>query len=154
MAETLSLQAPRPARPSTAGANQSLKVIIAFALVYVFWGSTYIAIGMTSAAGIPPFVMCAVRFAIAGPLMLAACALFGRRVRISRPEAVRFSGCRRIAARRRQWRAGLGRAVRSYGIRCAHRRRYADLVPRARDIRLSGQLGGRIGALSQVANEG
>jgi hypothetical protein len=91
MAETLPLQAPRPARPSTPGANQSLKVIIAFALVYVFWGSTYLAIGMTSAAGIPPFVMCAVRFAIAGPLMLAACALFGRRVRIARPEAVRLA---------------------------------------------------------------
>jgi len=91
MAETLPLQAPRPARPSKPAANQSLKVIIAFALVYVFWGSTYLAIGMTSAEGIPPFVMCALRFAIAGPLMLAACALFGRTVHISRPEAVRLA---------------------------------------------------------------
>ena len=91
MAETLPLQAPRPARPSTPAANQSLKVVIAFALVYVFWGSTYLAIGMTSAEGIPPFVMCALRFAIAGPLMLIACTLFGRRVRISRPEAVRLA---------------------------------------------------------------
>jgi drug/metabolite transporter (DMT)-like permease len=45
---------------------------------------------MTSAEGIPPFVMCALRFAIAGPLMLIACTLFGRRVRISRPEALRL----------------------------------------------------------------
>src|SRR5215469_18208003 len=91
MAETLSLQAARLARPSPPGANRSPKVIIAFALVYVFWGSTYLAIGITSAAGIPPFGMCALRFAIAGPLMLAACALFGRRVLISRPEAVRLA---------------------------------------------------------------
>ena len=91
MAETLPLQPPRPARPSKPAANQSLKVIIAFALVYVFWGSTYLAIGITSAEGIPPFVMCALRFAIAGPLLLAACALFGRKVRISRPEAVRLA---------------------------------------------------------------
>jgi len=68
-----------------------LKIAVAFALVYVFWGSTYLAIGMTSAEGIPPFVMCAMRFLIAGPLMLAACALFGRKVRISRPDAARLA---------------------------------------------------------------
>ena len=90
MAETLPSQAAKPERTKPGG-DHSLKVIIAFALVYVFWGSTYLAIGMTSAEGIPPFVMCAVRFAIAGPLMLAACALFGRTVRISRLEAVRLA---------------------------------------------------------------
>ena len=90
MAETLPSQAAKPERTKPGG-DHSLKVIIAFALVYVFWGSTYLAIGMTSAEGIPPFVMCAVRFAIAGPLMLAACALFGRTVHISRPEAVRLA---------------------------------------------------------------
>ena len=76
---------------TNSGGNRSLKVIIAFALVYIFWGSTYLAIGVTSAEGIPPFVMCATRFLIAGPLMLAACALFGRRLRISRSEAVRLA---------------------------------------------------------------
>jgi len=67
------------------------KVILAFGLVYVFWGSTYLAIGITDASGIPPFVMCAVRFLIAGPLMLAACALLGRRVRVSLQEAWRLA---------------------------------------------------------------
>jgi drug/metabolite transporter (DMT)-like permease len=71
--------------------NHRLKVIVCFALVYVFWGSTYLAIGITDGAGIPPFVMCAVRFLIAGPLMLVACALLGRRVRISPWESVRLA---------------------------------------------------------------
>jgi drug/metabolite transporter (DMT)-like permease len=71
--------------------NHNLKVVVAFGLVYVFWGSTYLAIGITSAEGIPPFVMCAMRFLIAGPLMLAACAVFGRNVRISRQEAWRLA---------------------------------------------------------------
>jgi drug/metabolite transporter (DMT)-like permease len=73
------------------GSEHRLKVVVAFGLVYVFWGSTYLAIGMTSAAGIPPFVMCAMRFLIAGPLMLAACAVFRRSVRISRREALRLA---------------------------------------------------------------
>ena len=84
--------------PSTSAAETSsyssqhrLKVIIAFALVYVFWGSTYLAIGITSAEGIPPFVMCAMRFLIAGPLMLAACAVFGRPIRITVHEALRLA---------------------------------------------------------------
>lgn len=77
---------------SAAGdSRHRLKVIIAFALVYVFWGSTYLAIRITSAEGIPPLVMCAVRFLIAGPVMLLACSLFGRNIRISRPEAVRLA---------------------------------------------------------------
>ena len=58
------------------GGNHRVKVIIAFGLVYVFWGSTYLAIGMTSAEGIPPLVMCAIRFLIAGPLMLAGMCAF------------------------------------------------------------------------------
>lgn len=71
--------------------SHRLKVIIAFGLVYVFWGSTYLAIGITSAAGIPPFVMCALRFLIAGPIMLAACTVFGRNIRITGREAVRLA---------------------------------------------------------------
>lgn len=67
------------------------KVVLAFGLVYVFWGSTYLAIGITSAEGIPPFVMCALRFLIAGPLMLLACAIFGRTIRISGREAIRLA---------------------------------------------------------------
>jgi drug/metabolite transporter (DMT)-like permease len=88
MAETTPAQS---ARSTDSARSYSLKVIVAFALVYVFWGSTYLAIGVTSAEGIPPFVMCATRFLIAGPLMLAGCALFGRKVSVSRPEAARLA---------------------------------------------------------------
>jgi drug/metabolite transporter (DMT)-like permease len=54
-------------------------VILAFALVYVFWGSTYLAIAI-AVEHIPPALMCATRFLIAGILMLAYCAARGRRV--------------------------------------------------------------------------
>ncbi len=71
--------------------NHRLKVVLAFALVYIFWGSTYLAIRITSAEGIPPLVMCALRFLIAGPIMLAACAISGRTVRITSHEALRLA---------------------------------------------------------------
>jgi drug/metabolite transporter (DMT)-like permease len=58
------------------------KVILAFGLVYVFWGSTYLGIGI-AVEKIQPGIMCAARFLIAGPLMLAYCALTGRRVKFS-----------------------------------------------------------------------
>ena len=58
------------------------KIILAFGLVYFFWGSTYLGIGI-AVEHIPPGVMCAARFSIAGTLMLAYCALTGRRVRFS-----------------------------------------------------------------------
>ena len=54
-------------------------VILAFGLVYVFWGSTYLGIAI-AVEHIPPALMCATRFMIAGTLMLAYCALRGRRV--------------------------------------------------------------------------
>jgi drug/metabolite transporter (DMT)-like permease len=58
------------------------KVIFAFGLVYVFWGSTYLGIGI-AVEQIPPGVMCAARFSVAGVVMLAWCALTGRRLRYS-----------------------------------------------------------------------
>lgn len=72
-----------------------LQVILAFALVYVFWGSTYLAIGIADEEHLPPAVMCAMRFAIAGPLMLAGCAALGRKIRINASEAIHLAtiGC-------------------------------------------------------------
>jgi drug/metabolite transporter (DMT)-like permease len=61
------------------------KVILAFALVYVFWGSTYLGIGI-AVEQIPPALMCGTRFMIAGMAMLAWCAATGRRVRYDGPE--------------------------------------------------------------------
>jgi drug/metabolite transporter (DMT)-like permease len=75
--------------------NHRLQVVLAFALVYVFWGSTYLAIGISDEEHLPPAVMCAMRFAIAGPLMLIACAAMGRKIRVTLNEALRLAliGC-------------------------------------------------------------
>jgi drug/metabolite transporter (DMT)-like permease len=54
-------------------------VILAFGLVYLFWGSTYLAIDI-AVQTIPPALMCAVRFSIAGIVMLAVCALSGHKI--------------------------------------------------------------------------
>ncbi|HEX4783517.1 MAG TPA: EamA family transporter [Candidatus Sulfotelmatobacter sp.] len=54
-------------------------VILAFGLVYLFWGSTYLGIDI-AVQTIPPALMCAVRFSIAGTVMLAICAATGRRI--------------------------------------------------------------------------
>src|ERR687895_2039517 len=51
------------------GADRS-KVLLAFALVYVIWGSTYLAIRYALET-MPPFLMAAVRFLIAGALVYA-----------------------------------------------------------------------------------
>lgn len=54
-------------------------VILAFGLVYLFWGSTYLGIDI-AVQTIPPALMCGVRFSIAGTVMLAVCAATGRRI--------------------------------------------------------------------------
>ncbi len=54
-------------------------VILAFGLVYLFWGSTYLAIDI-AVKSIPPALMCAVRFSIAGVVILVVCAATGRRI--------------------------------------------------------------------------
>jgi drug/metabolite transporter (DMT)-like permease len=54
-------------------------VILAFGLVYLFWGSTYLAIDI-AVQTIPPALMCGLRFSIAGVVMLAVCAAMGRKV--------------------------------------------------------------------------
>jgi drug/metabolite transporter (DMT)-like permease len=63
----------RPQSPSR------FAVILAFGLVYLFWGSTYLAIDF-AVQTIPPALMCGVRFSIAGVVMLAVCAATGRRI--------------------------------------------------------------------------
>ena len=54
-------------------------VILAFALVYFFWGSTYLGIDI-AVEHIPPALMCGIRFMIAGVFMLAFCGLRGRKI--------------------------------------------------------------------------
>jgi len=54
-------------------------VFLAFGLVYLFWGSTYLAIDIAVQA-IPPALMCGLRFTVAGIIMLAVCAATGRKI--------------------------------------------------------------------------
>lgn len=60
--------------------QQRLTIIMAFGLVYFFWGSTYLAIDI-AVEKIPPALMCGMRFLIAGVFMLAFCGLRGRKIR-------------------------------------------------------------------------
>ncbi len=62
--------------------HHRLQIALAFAMVYVLWGSTYLAMRV-AVVHIPPFVMGAVRYLIAGPVMLAWCAWSGRKLRIT-----------------------------------------------------------------------
>ncbi|RCH55107.1 EamA family transporter [Mucilaginibacter hurinus] len=59
--------------------TSTLWVIVAFAVIYVVWGSTYFFIQM-AIHGIPPFVMGAIRFLLAGMLMLAWCVFTGEKL--------------------------------------------------------------------------
>ncbi len=61
-----------------------------FGLVYVFWGSTYLGIDI-AVEHIPPALMCATRFIIAGLLMLAYCIVSGKQVRYSARELVQLA---------------------------------------------------------------
>ena len=63
----------------TSSEQHRWSVILAFGLVYIFWGSTYLGIAI-AVEHIPPALMCATRFLIAGIVMLAYCAIRGRRI--------------------------------------------------------------------------
>jgi drug/metabolite transporter (DMT)-like permease len=53
-----------------------LQVILAFAAVYIIWGSTYLAIAI-AVESIPPFMMAGVRFLVAGSLLFVFMLLRG-----------------------------------------------------------------------------
>src|SRR5579864_2154465 len=73
---------------SPAEKQHRLKVITAFALVYVFWGSTYLAMRI-AVMDLPALFMTGIRYLVAGPLMLAWCALSGRRIGINKRDFIR-----------------------------------------------------------------
>ncbi|HET9184365.1 MAG TPA: EamA family transporter [Candidatus Angelobacter sp.] len=60
-----------------------LRVMVSFAVVYVLWGSTYLAMRV-AVRDFPPFVVGTTRYLAAGPVVLAACAAMGRKIRITR----------------------------------------------------------------------
>jgi len=66
-----------------------VRIIVSFGLVYLFWGSTYLAI-LIAVRHFPAPVLGAVRFLLAGLLMLAWCAFTGKRIAISRRDALRL----------------------------------------------------------------
>src|ERR1700760_4196548 len=55
------------------------KIVLAFGLFYLFWGSTYLGIDL-AVQSIPPGLMCAIRFSIAGVVMIAVCAFTGHKI--------------------------------------------------------------------------
>ena len=61
-----------------------------FGLVYLFWGSTYLGIGI-AVEHIPPALMCATRFTVAGVIMLAYCVVAGKNIRYSARELVQLA---------------------------------------------------------------
>ena len=68
--------------PVTKSTKLSPQVLLAFACVYLFWGSTYVAIRF-GVEVLSPYVLASSRFLIAGPLMLAICASRGLKLRQS-----------------------------------------------------------------------
>src|SRR6476620_5320624 len=65
------------------------RIILAFALLYVLWGSTYLAMRVV-VRDMPPYVAGGVRYLVAGPIMLAACAMMGRKISLSRHDLGRL----------------------------------------------------------------
>ncbi|ASU35531.1 EamA family transporter [Mucilaginibacter xinganensis] len=61
-----------------------LLVIIAFATVYIVWGSTYFFIRLAEQGGMPPFFLGAFRFTIAGLLMMGWCLIKGEKIFVKR----------------------------------------------------------------------
>jgi len=59
-----------------ASAVSTTRIVIAFALLYVIWGSTYLAIGI-AVTTIPPLTMAAVRFLVSGLILHLYCRLRG-----------------------------------------------------------------------------
>lgn len=55
--------------PVVQGRASPLPVVLALALVYVVWGSTYLAIRFALEGGYPPLLMAGFRFLVAGALM-------------------------------------------------------------------------------------
>ncbi len=65
--------------PNTPASPSKTAVVAAFAAIYVIWGSTYLGI-LYAIESIPPFMMAATRFLVAGGLLLAWCLAKGERL--------------------------------------------------------------------------
>lgn len=61
------------------GGSPWLRAALAFAIVYVVWGSTYLGIRIGMQGGLPPLIFSGTRFLAAGGIMLGIAALRGAR---------------------------------------------------------------------------
>jgi drug/metabolite transporter (DMT)-like permease len=61
--------------PTSNKTASPLLIIIAFAIVYLVWGSTYFFIRIAEQGGMPPFLMGALRFTTAGLLLMFWCGI-------------------------------------------------------------------------------
>jgi drug/metabolite transporter (DMT)-like permease len=75
---------------SSAPAPSRFHVVLAFTLVYILWGSTYLAIQI-SVEHLTPLLMGGLRFMVAGLLMLLARAAGGNRILVARREMLRLA---------------------------------------------------------------
>src|SRR5215831_8779063 len=66
-----------------------LRIAISFGLVYVLWGSTYLAMRV-AVQHIPPYAVGSARYMISGLLMLLWCASSGRKIRVTREDLARL----------------------------------------------------------------
>jgi len=62
----------------------ALLVLISFATVYLVWGSTYFFIRIAVQGGMPPFVLGAIRFTLAGLILLSWCVIKGDKIFVLR----------------------------------------------------------------------
>jgi len=67
-----------------------LRVGVSFGLVYLFWGSTYLAISI-AVRYFPAAVVGTLRFLIAGAFMLGWCAFTGKKISITKNDALRLA---------------------------------------------------------------
>jgi drug/metabolite transporter (DMT)-like permease len=70
--------------------GHSLRIGVSFGLVYFFWGSTYLAIQI-AVQHFPAPVLGSIRFLIGGIPALAWCALTGKKIAISRRDALKLA---------------------------------------------------------------
>ena len=73
----------------TSSSSPRTRILLSFASVYLFWGSTYLAMRF-GVEVLPPFVLGSVRFLISGPILLGFCAVLGMKMRPNRQELGRL----------------------------------------------------------------
>ena len=59
--------------------QKKIKILFAYFLIYVVWGSTYFFIGV-ALKGFPPFLLGALRFSMAGLILLSICFIRGENI--------------------------------------------------------------------------